>query len=346
MPWSRIVQNYGRVDGDRIITYREALREAVDQAMVHDPRVFAIGLDADDKFGVFGSMLNMTHPERVIGTPVSENAMMGVALGAALSGMRPLYIHLRVDFMVLSMDQLVNYAAKWRYMTQGQVGVPLTVRAVIGRGWGCGAQHSGTLQSLFAHIPGLKITMPSTPYDAKGLLLAAVADDSPVIQIEHRHLYNNTSHVPKELYKLPLGKGELVRQGREATIVASSIATIDVLNACEKHGLDVDVVDLRTIKPLDEDLILESVRKTGRLLVVDYDFPFAGVAAEITARVAEKAFAELKEAPQRLTFPECSVPASPILERAFFPSAERIAGRIREMLAERRPRAAAGGGGA
>jgi pyruvate dehydrogenase E1 component beta subunit len=343
VPWSRIVQNYGRVDGDRIITYREALREAIDQAMVHDPRVFAIGLDADDKFGVFGSMLNMTHPERVIGTPVSENAMMGVALGAALAGQRPLYIHLRVDFMLLSMDQLVNYIAKWRYMTQGQVKVPLTVRAVIGRGWGCGAQHSGTLQSIFAHVPGLKVVMPSTPYDAKGLLMAAIADDYPVIQIEHRWLYNNTSHVPKEMYKLPLGKGEVVRKGRGITVVGASLALIDTLNACEKHDIDAEVIDLRTVKPLDEDLVLESVKKTGRLLVVDYDFPFAGLAAEVIARVTEKAFRDLKEPPQRLTFPEGSMPASQILERKFYPSADSIAARLKSILSGDAARVASGG---
>jgi acetoin:2,6-dichlorophenolindophenol oxidoreductase subunit beta len=343
MPWSRIVQNYGRVDGDRVITYREAIREAIDQAMVHDPRVFALGLDADDKFGVFGSMLNMSHPERVIGTPVSENAMMGVALGAAVSGMRPIYIHLRVDFMVLSMDQLVNYIAKWRYMTQGQVKVPLVVRAVIGRGWGCGAQHSGTLPSIFAHIPGLKVVMPATPYDVKGLLLAAIADDYPVIQIEHRHLYNNTCHVPKELYTLPLGKGEILRPGRRLTAVASSIAAIDTLKACEARDLDVEVIDLRTIKPLDEELILASVRKTGRLLVVDYDFPFAGVAAEIIARVTEKAWDALQAPPQRLTFPECSMPASGILEKAFYPSPDTIADRIEAILDTDRPRRALGG---
>jgi acetoin:2,6-dichlorophenolindophenol oxidoreductase subunit beta len=343
VPWSRIVQNYGRVDGDRVITYREALREAVDQAMVHDARVFAIGLDADDKFGVFGSMLNMSHPERVIGTPVSENAMMGVALGAAVSGMRPIYIHLRVDFMVVAMDQIVNYISKWRYMTQGQVKVPLVVRAVIGRGWGCGAQHSGTLPSIFAHLPGLKLTMPSNPYDAKGLLLAAVADDYPVIQIEHRHLYNNTCHVPREMYTLPLGKAEILRKGRRLTAVASSIAAIDLLNACEKHDLDVEVIDLRTIKPLDEETILASVRKTGRLLVVDYDFPFAGVAAEITTRVVEQAFGDLEDAPQRITFPECAMPASQILERAFYPSAETIAARIKTLLDADHKRVAMGG---
>jgi len=311
--------------------------------MVQDPRVFAIGLDVDDRFGVFGSMLGMTHPERLIGTPVSESAMMGVALGAALSGLRPLVVHLRVDFMLLAMDQLVNYVAKWRYMTQGQVKVPLTVRAVIGRGWGCGAQHSGTLPSIFAHVPGLKITMPSNPYQVKGLLLSAIADDYPVIQIEHRHLYNDACHVPKEMYTLPIGRGEVVRKGRELTAVTLSMGTVDTLKACERNELDVEVIDLRTVKPLDEDIILESVRKTGRLLVVDYDFPFAGVAAEVTTRVVEKAFGDLREAPQRITFPECSMPASGVLEKAFYPSPDTIAARIKALLS-RAPQTSVEGG--
>ena len=332
MPWSRIVQNDSRVDGDRIISFKDAIREATDQAMVRDPRVFAIGLDADDKFGVFGSMMNMTHPERVIGTPISENAMTGVALGAALSGMRPIYIHLRVDFMMLSMDQIVNYIAKWRYMTQGQVKVPIVIRAVIGRGWGCGAQHSGTLHSFFAHVPGLKVVMPSNPYDVKGLLLAAVKDDWPVIFLEHRWLYKNTAHVPEEMYTIPFGKGELIHKGNKLTVVATSIAAIDALNACKQAKLDVDLIDPRTLKPLDEEIILQSVKKTGRLLVIDYDFPFCGFASEVCAMVAEKGFNYLKGPVQRMTFPECSMPASGILEKAFYPSTEKIASRIQEIL--------------
>lgn len=335
MPWSRIVQNYGRVDGNRIISYQEAIREAIDQALSHDPTVFAIGLDADDKFGAFGTMLNLRHPERVIGTPVSENGMMGVAMGAALSGMRPIYIHLRVDFMMLAMDQIVNYIAKWRYMFQGQVKVPLVVRAVIGRGWGCGAQHSQTLQSVFAHIPGLKVVMPSSPYDAKGLFLAAVKEDYPVIFLEHRWLYKNTCHVPPEMYTLPIGSGAILREGRRLTVVAASMAAVDALRACEENGFDVEVIDPRTIKPLDDQLIIESVKKTGQLLVIDYDFPFAGFAAEVCARAAEHAFRYLKAPVRRLTFPECSMPASGVLEKAYYPSVARIAEHIRAILAER-----------
>ena len=332
MPWSRITQSQSAVDGDRIFSFKDSIREAIDQAMTLDPSVFAIGLDADDKFGVFGSMLNMSHPERILGTPISENAMTGVALGAALSGMRPIFIQLRVDFMMLTMDQIVNYIAKWRYMTQGAVKVPIVIRAVIGRGWGSGSQHSGSMQGLFTHVPGLKVVMPSTPYNAKGLFLAAVKEDYPVIFIEHRWLYNNTMHVPEEMYTLPLGEGEIVREGNGLTVVATSIAVIDTLNACVENNLDVEIIDPRTLKPLDETIILDSVKKTGRLLVVDYDYPMNGFASEVCALVAEKGFESLKAPARRITFPDCSMPASGILEKAYYPNSTKIASVIKDIL--------------
>jgi len=208
------------------------------------------------------------------------------------------------------------------------------LRAVIGRGWGCGAQHSQTLGGLFAHIPGLKVVMPSNPYDVKGLFLAAVKDDWPVIFLEHRWLYKNTGPVPEEMYILPLGQGRVVRAGGKLTVVATSLAVIDVLNAAARHNLDVELLDARCLKPLDEELILASVRKTGRLLVVDYDFPACGFAAEVCALVAEKAASHLKHPVQRLTFPECSMPASGVLEKAFYPNPDTIAARIQRILNE------------
>jgi len=335
MPWSRFDQSHESPEGGgRVITFKDAIREAIDQAMIHDPRVFAIGLDADDKFGVFGSMLNLTHPERVIGTPIAENAVTGIALGAALNGLRPICIHLRVDFLMLAMDQIVNYIANWRYMTRGKVKVPIVIRAVIGRGWGCGAQHSHTLGGMFAHIPGLKVVMPSDPYEVKGLFLAAVKDDWPVVFIEHRWLYKNTGPVPEEMYFLPLGKGRVAHTGNRLTVVATSLAVTDTLNAIARHNLDVDLIDPRCLKPLDEDLILASVRKTGRLLVVDYDFPACGFAAEVCALVAEKAASHLKRPVQRLTFPDCPMPASGVLEKVYYPNPDTIAARIQSMLNE------------
>ncbi len=325
MPWSRFDSNYTAPTGGRRITFCEALREGIDQAMGNDERVFAIGLDADDKFGVFGSMSNLSFPERVLGTPISENAMTGVALGAALSGMRPIHVHLRVDFMLTAMDQIVNYVAKWQDMFDHQVKVPLVIRAIVGRGWGCGAQHSQTLHGWFAHIPGLKVVTPATPYDAKGLLLSAVADDSPVLFLEHRWLYKNTGDVPEAIYTLPLGKANVLHRGERLTVVASSLAAIHALTAIEAHGLDVDLIDPRTIKPLDLDTIVASVQRTGRLCVVDYDFPFGGFGAEVCAAVTERAFASLQAPPTRIQFPDRGMPSSGVLERAYYQTPERLA---------------------
>jgi pyruvate dehydrogenase E1 component beta subunit len=332
MPWSRFHSNYEAPGGGRSLTYVAAIREAIDQAMCLDPRVFAIGLDADDRFGVFGSMQGLTHPERVLGTPISENAMTGVALGAALCGLRPIHVHLRNDFLLVAMDQIANYVAKWEDMFDRQVRVPLVIRSVIGRGWGCGAQHSQSLHGLFAQIPGLVVVMPSTPYDVKGLLLAAVAHDSPVLFLEHRWLYKNTGSVPEDLYTLPLGVGHRLREGRSLTVVATSLAAMHALAACGQRDLDVDLIDPRTIKPLDVDLILESVARTGRLLCVDYDFPFGGFAAEVCALVAERAFDSLRQPPQRLCFPDRSMPASGVLERAYYPTPERIGALMARMI--------------
>ncbi|MCA8953542.1 MAG: alpha-ketoacid dehydrogenase subunit beta [Planctomycetes bacterium] len=333
MPWSRFDRAYeAPAAGGRELTYCGAVREAIDQAMGLDDRVFAIGLDADDKFGVFGSMLDLSHPERVLGTPISENAMTGVALGAALSGLRPIHVHLRNDFLLVAMDQIVNYVAKWRDMFDGQVAVPLVIRSVIGRGWGCGAQHSQTLHGLFAQIPGLKVVMPATPYDAKGLLLAAIKDDGPVLFFEHRWLYKNTGGVPAEPYTLALGQAAHLHRGDSLTVVATSLAAIHALQACEAEDLDVDLIDPRTIKPFDLDTIVASVERTGRLLVVDHDFPFGGFAAEVCAAVTTRAFGSLQAAPERLSFPDRGMPAAGGLERRYYPTPERIAAKVRAML--------------
>jgi pyruvate dehydrogenase E1 component beta subunit len=281
-------------------------------------------------------MAGLTHPERVLGTPISENAITGVALGAALSGLRPIHVHLRVDFMLVAMDQIVNYVAKWEDMFDRQVRVPLVIRGIVGRGWGCGAQHSQTLHGWFAHVPGLKVVAPATPYDAKGLFLASVADDSPVVFLEHRWLYKNQGPVPAEPYTLPLGRASLLHRGDSLTVVACSLAAVHALAAIEQHGLDVDLVDPRTVKPLDVDTIVASVQRTGRLLVVDHDFPFGGFGAEVCAQVAERAFASLEQPPRRLTFPDRGMPASGVLERAYYPSADRLAAAMRALIAGER----------
>ncbi|HHI79269.1 MAG TPA: alpha-ketoacid dehydrogenase subunit beta [Planctomycetes bacterium] len=332
MPWSRFEKQWSIQEEGRILSYKDALREAIDQAMCLDPKVFAIGLDADDCYGVYGSMLNLSHPERVLGTPISENAMTGVALGAALTGMRPIHIHMRVDFLPVAMDQITNYVSKWKAMFGGKPKVPLVIRAVVGRGWGCGAQHSQTLHGMFAHLPGLSVVTPATPRDAKGLLLQAIALDEPVLFLEHRWLYKNEGAVPEEMYTIPLGKGQYLRRGDSLTIVAPSLAAIHSLQACEEHDLDVDLIDPRTIKPLDRELILDSVRRTGRLLVVDYDSPVCGFASEVLALVAEEAPEALLAGAQKMTFPDVPMPASGVLERRYYPDPDRIAAKAKAMI--------------
>jgi pyruvate/2-oxoglutarate/acetoin dehydrogenase E1 component len=319
------------------MTFREAINLAMIREMEADPTVFVFGLDVPDHKRIFGSTRNLLEkfgPKRCFGTPLSEDSLTGIAMGAAISGLRPILVHIRADFMLLGMNQIANMISCMRYMSGGKLKVPLVIRAVIGRGWGCGAQHSHTLGGMFAHIPGLKVVMPSDPYEVKGLFLAAVKDDWPVVFIEHRWLYKNTGPVPEELYLLPLGKGRVAHAGDKCTVVATSMAVSDTLNAIAKHKLDVELIDPRCLKPLDEELILASVRKTGHLLVVDYDYPACGFAAEVCAMVAEKASSALKRPVQRLTFPDCPMPASGVLEKAYYPNADTIAARIKSILHE------------
>lgn len=324
MGWTKISSGVLLARGSRVITYQEAISEAMDQAMDFDPNVFIIGVDVLDKYGIYGTTLNLRNKSRLIQTPIAENGMTGVALGAALAGMRPIYIHMRPDFMLVAMDQITNHVAKWRFMFHGRVKAPLVIRAIIGRGWGSAAQHSQSLYSLFCHFPGLVVVAPSTPADVKGLFMSAVAYDYPVIFFEHRWLYNNFEHVNREMYTIPLGKGRIVKEGRDLTAVAVSLALIDVLKVVAELDYSIEVIDPRTLKPLDEELILQSVKKTGRLLVVDYDWPVCGFSSEISVLVAEKGFSYLKAPVRRLTYPDCYVPSSAELEKAFYPGPEQI----------------------
>jgi pyruvate dehydrogenase E1 component beta subunit len=229
--------------------------------------------------------------------PTAENGMTGIAIGSAIVGMRPVMTHQRVDFALLAMDQIINNAAKWRYMFGGRMHVPLVIRLVIGRGWGQGPQHSQSLQSVFAHIPGLKVVMPAVPYDAKGLLVAAIEDDDPVIFLEHRWLHGTLGPVPEELYRVSLGSAKVARSGRDVTIVATSFMTLEALRAADylaKDGIEAEVIDVRTLKPLDVPCILQSVCRTGRLLAVDASWRTLGFATEVVARVAEEAHGNLR----------------------------------------------------
>ena len=344
-PWLRVSAELNEPDfskesegSDRRLSYAEAIREALDQALELDPSVFIMGQGVDDPAGIFGSTLNLHKkygPDRVFDTPLAENSLMGVATGAAIGGMRPIYFHNRPDFLLLAMDQLVNHASKWSYMFGGAVNVPLVVWACIGRGWGSAAQHSQALQGLFMHVPGLKLVMPSTCYDTKGLLLSAIADKNPVLIIEHRYNFKYKGFVPPHLYRVPFGKGIVRKTGKDITLVAISHMTFEAFKAAEelsREGIDAEVIDLRSLRPLDEEIILNSIRKTGRLVVADCGWKTCGVCSEIMAVVAEKGFSYLKAPLRRVAAPDLPTPAGFTLENAFYPGSSEIIKAAREII--------------
>jgi len=322
----------------RELRYREALAEGLVQAMEADPTVFVMGPGVSDPKGIFGTTLaafKRFGETRVFDTPLSENTLTGACIGAALSGLRPVLVHARNDFMLLTMDQLINNAAKWRYMSGGVSKVPMTVRGIIGRGWGQGPQHSQSLQALFAHTPGLKVVMPATPEDAKGLLIASIQEDCPVVVLEHRQLYERLGPVPEHPYSIPLGKAVVRREGKDATIVACSFMVIEALEAAERlseEDLEVEVIDLRTVCPLDEDLIFQSVEKTGRLVVADTSFRNCGIAAEVSARVADHLFPSLKAGIRRVTLPDIPVPTTWALEALIYPDVNDLVQAVKSTI--------------
>jgi len=322
----------------RELKFFQAINEAIDQCMAKDPAVYIMGLGVPDPKGIFGTTLGLQQKYgnmRVLDMPTSENGMTGVAIGSALAGMRPIMTHQRIDFALLSMEQIVNQAANWHYMFGGQMHVPMVIRMIIGRGWGQGPQHSQSLQSWFAHVPGLKVVMPTTPYDAKGLLIASIEDNSPVIFIEHRWLYNISGEVPEEVYRVPLGNARVIREGNDLTIASTSYMTLEALRAAEmlaENGISAEVIDIRTLKPLDERSILESVRKTGRLIVADTGWKTCGFGAEIVARVAEESLSDLKSPPVRVALPDCPTPTTPALTAHYYPLSIHIAATAKRMV--------------
>ncbi len=324
----------------REITYVQAISEAVTQMMGQDNRVFIIGIGVNSPWYVGQSCAGLYEKfgdERVLDTPVAENGMTGIAIGAALAGMRPIMVHPRMDFMYYAMDQIINQAANWHYMFGGKVNVPVTIRGIVNRGGEQAAQHSQSLQAMFMHVPGLKVVMPSTPYDAKGLLIASIQDDNPVIYIDDRWLYEEVGEVPEELYAVPIGQGIVRREGKDVTVVATSYMVSQANKAAEslKHeGIEVEVVDLRSLKPLDETLIFESVKKTGRLVVADGGWKTCGAGAEISALVASNAFKYLKAPIMRVSLPDIPAPCSSALEKVYYPTAESIISAVRKVLEE------------
>lgn len=317
---------------NRLLNYGQALYEATQQAMQDDPRVFVMGLGVDDAKGIYGTTLNL-HREfgntRNFDTPIAEDGMTGVAIGAAMAGMRPIHVHQRMDFVLLCMNQLVNIAAKTHYMFAGELRVPLVVRAVIGRSWGQGAQHSQALHALFMHIPGLKVFAPTTPHDAKGCLLAAIRDDNPVIFMEHRMLYNFQGVVPQERYTVPFGQARRLTDGQHITVVGVSHTVVECLRAAsalKQIGIEAEVIDPVSLAPLDMATIAASVAKTGHLLIVDNGWLPCGASAEMIAQLVEHLpIGTPLPTIRRMGFAFTPCPTTKPLEDIYYPTAKGIA---------------------
>lgn len=322
----------------RMTTYCEAVNEAIIQEMERDPNVFIYGIGVPDHKKIFGSTVNILEkfgPRRCFDTPIAEDSMTGLALGAAINGLRPIHVHIRVDFLLLAMNQIANLISSFRYGCGGQKSAPLVIRAIVGRGWGQGFQHSKSMHGTFANIPGLKVVCPTTPADAKGLLITAIRDDDPVLVFEHRWLYWQSGEVPEEDFTIPIGKGRVVREGKDFTIVATSWMNVEALHAAtilKRHGLEVEIVDPRSITPLDEEIIVASVDKTGLCLVADNDWTFCGFSAEVAALVFRRCFGRLKAPVERIGFAHTPCPTVRQLENAFYPNAEKIVRLVERML--------------
>lgn len=322
----------------RKISYAEAINEALHQIIENDTRVFLIGQGVTSPWYVGSTtvgLINRFGPRRIIDTPTCENCITGVALGAALVGMHPIMCYPRMDFMYYAMDQIANHIANWHYMFGGHLSVPITIWGIINRGGEQAAQHSQALQAMFTHIPGLKVVMPSTPYDAKGLLIAGIQDNNPVVYVDDRWLYNFVGEVPEETYSVPIGRGIVRRDGEDITVVATSYMVHEAMKAAEslnEDGIYVEVVDLLSLKPLDKNLLFESVKKTGRLVIADGGWKTCGIAAEVSALVVENIFGHLKAPILRVSLPDTPAPASSALEKVYYRKAEDIVSAVKKVV--------------
>lgn len=324
----------------------DAIAEATCLALEANPNVFVMGVGVDDPTGIFGTT-KAPHQRfgdaRVFDTPLAENTTTGVAIGAAIMGMRPILVHARCDFLYLTLDQIANHAAKWSYMSGGAMKAPIVIRAIIGRGWGQAAQHSQSLQATIAHIPGINVLMPATARDAKGLLLSALESDHPTVMIEHRWVHGLKDDVPEERYLIPIGEARIDRVGDDLTIVAVSQMVHEARKAADRlasDGINAEVIDLRSIRPWDDRRVLESVNKTGRLIIADTSWTQFGISAEIAAVVSEHLFGQLKAPVARLGLPATPTPCAPELELAYYPNADRLV-QLAHKLCERTPDASA-----
>ena len=312
----------------RELSYTEAICEALDQSMHQDPNVLIIGEGVPDPKAIFNSTKGLQEKHgkhRVFDMPLSENGMTGICIGAALTGMRPVLVHQRLDFALLSMDQLVNNAAKWSYMFNGLANVPLVVRMIVGRGWGQGPQHSQSLQAMFAQVPGLKVVMPTTPYDAKGMLIAAIEDPNPVLFIEHRWLHNIKDQVPEMMYRVPLDQAQCRLTGQHVTVGAFSYANFDALLAAKtllsEFNIEIELLDMCSVRPLDVNSVIQSVRKTGHLVVTDTAQKTGSISGELITEVVQATFGQLKKAPSRVCLPDYPAPSAPSMTEHYYPNA-------------------------
>ena len=332
----------------RSISIKDAINEAIDQEMARDRTVIMMGEDiaggagAGGEEDAWGGALGVTkglyhkHPGQMLDTPLSESAYVGAAIGAATCGLRPIAELMFIDFMGVCLDQIYNQAAKFRYMFGGKAETPVVIRAMCGAGFRAAAQHSQMLTPIFTHIPGVKVVCPSNAYDSKGLLIQSIRDNDPVIFLEHKSLYDAKAEVPEEPYTIPFGEADVAREGGDVTLVTYGLMTPRSLAAAEtlnKEGIDCEVVDLRTLSPIDMDTVLESVEETGRLVCVDEANPRCSIASDVSAMVARDAFKALKAPIEMVTAPHTPVPFSPALEDLYIPSAERIAAAARKTLA-------------
>ncbi|MBL79123.1 MAG: alpha-ketoacid dehydrogenase subunit beta [Nitrosomonadaceae bacterium] len=323
----------------RNISFSEAIREGLDDAMGLDTNVIVIGEGVPDPKAIFNTTAGLREKygaRRVFDMPLSENGLTGVCIGAALSGLRPVMIHQRIDFALLAMDQLVNNAAKWHYMFNGKASVPLVVRVIVGRGWGQGPQHSQSLQAMFSLVPGLKVVMPTTANDAKGMLISAIEDNNPVIFIEHRWLHQIKDNVPRTCYRVPLGQAKVLHEGEAVTVAAFSYMAVESLIAAKAlvsiMNISIEVLDMRSVSPLDVESVLNSVRKTGRLIVADTAFRTGSIAGELISQVAERAFSFLKSQPVRIASYDHPVPTSHFMIEYYYPGPKNIVDAVLDMM--------------
>lgn len=320
------------------LTYAKAINQALHQAMELSPDVIVLGQLVDYKSGVFGTTTGLAErygKDRVQDFPIAESLMTAGAIGAALGGMRPVLVHQRLDFMFYSMDAIVNWLSLWRFKSNGRTGLPVVIRAIVGKGWGQGAQHSKSVHAWFAHLPGIKVAMPSTAYDAKGLLLESIFGEDPVLFIEHRSLFSMIDQVPEEPYRVRFGQAKIPRIGKDVTLAAIGGMVPMALRAATQLAADnihVEVIDLRTVSPLDEKTLCDSVSKTGRLVVADPGWHSTGVAAEVIALVSERLDQPWKARPARICLPDSHTPTSAALEQIYYPDEESIKETIRAMF--------------